>query len=1027
MIYSLGLDLGPTSIGWAIIDDPDSPAPKLIRAGVRIFPEGVDRDKKGLEVSKMTARRMARQMRRQHDRRNRRKGWLLALLTQCGLFPKDTLSRLKIFCVSPWQLRAKGLDEQLTPEEFGRVLIHLNMRRGFNARRKEGNKKESSDTAKSIGELQEKIEKAGCRTVGEYLAPLEAKLPLRNRRPDEEFRIINRQMLEHEFDLLWKKQAEFHPTLLTPEVRKRVHKAIFFQRPLKDCSDKIGACELEPTEKRASRASWHAQQARLLQDINNITVSRAGTPEDALHREHTARWRKNPEDLSEAERESLIAELDKVKELKTEKIRKILKLGELDSISLDDGKVSKITGNLAEYYLRDVFGKKVKERPEFYRETVWDSLLKDEEDVFEAKALEWGFTEEEIEALFKHAGNMPDGYAMLSTMALKKILPALQEGARFYEAKMAAGYGEIKEEEAKDLLPPSPREISNPIVRKALVEVRKVVNEIIRKYGKPERIIVEMARETRGTANERNEQLSKNRERDADRQRIIKEIQSYGITNPSYDDILKFRLWEECDGLCPYTGKKIEIGTLLKGNEVQIEHIIPYSRSLDDSQNNKTICLTSENMVKGQRLPWEVYGHDAAKWETFQVRIRSMKRMFWRKREKFFQKNVVLDEFISRQLNDTRYISREVHKYLKQLYPQRNDNKGEKFVFVTRGDVTSHLRHLWGLNRILDTDGTGTKNREDHRHHAVDAVVIALTSGSALQKLSRKYEFKQKHERFPLPWGTFREDVEKVIHSILVSFRALRHVRGGLHEETNYGKGSEENEYVTRKKLSDLTESMIERIRDNTIRSMVMAHVADAGDLKKALKQPLFLPNRRGNPIPIRSVRITTTINKTLGMKNKDGMVYRYVEPGSNHHVAIFEFKDKKGKRKREGVVVSMFEAAQREQENKRRFKAKQPLLPIIRREHPDRPDAKFLFSLCINETVRLKDKEGNWELCRVQKLSGSEGTNIRSINLMLRPHTVSTISRKETERSVRSFDPAIVQIRKVRIDVLGNEHQASD
>ncbi|MCC6547729.1 type II CRISPR RNA-guided endonuclease Cas9 [Candidatus Sumerlaeota bacterium] len=1027
MNFSLGLDLGPTSIGWAVVENPESATPKLVRAGVRIFPEGVDRDKKGLEVSKMTARREARQMRRQHDRRNRRKSWLPELLAQCSLYPKDTLPRLRLLRMSPWQLRAKGLDHPLTAEEFGRVMIHLNMRRGFNARRKEGNKKEASNTAKSIGELQRKIEEARCRTVGEVLAGFEGRLPLRNRRPDEEFRIINREMLEREFDLLWKKQEEFHRSLLTPEIRERIHHVIFFQRKLKDCSDKIGACELEPTEKRAARASWHAQQARMLQDINNITVSRARNSQEALSQRANARWRKKPEDLSHDERRELLDALDGVKELKTEKIRKILKLGEMDFLSLEGAKVSRISCNLAECCLRDVFGKRLLERPEFYRETVWNSLIGDDEEDFEENARGWGLTEEEIEDLFKHAGNVPDGYAMLSTVALKKILPALEEGAHFSEAKIAANYGEVLEHEVKDLLPPSPREISNPIVRKALVEVRKLVNAIIRRYGKPTSIVVEMARETRGSAKERNEQLSKNRERDEDRQRIIRIIQSHGITKPSYDDVLKYRLWEECDGLCPYSGKKIEVATLLHGNEVQIEHIIPYSRSLDDSQNNKTICHTSENAIKGQKLPWEAYGHDDGKWETFQVRIRSMKKMFWRKREKFFQKNVVLDEFISRQLNDTRYISREVHKYLKQLYPGRSDNRGEKFVFVTRGDVTSHLRHLWGLNRILNASGTGEKNREDHRHHAVDAVVVALTNDATLQMLSRKIDFKQKHERFPLPWTTFREDVEKEVHSILVSFRAQRHVRGALHEETNYGKGRAENEFVTRKKLSDLTAPMIEQIRDETIRKLVQAHVADAGDLNKALKQPLFLPNKKGDPVPIRSVRVTVTGSTLLGMKDKDGNVYRYVASGSNHHVAIFEFKDRKGKRKREGVVVTMFDAAQREAENKRRHKEGRPLLPIVRREHPDRPDAKFLFSLCINEMVRLKDKDGFWELCRVQKFSGGKSGESWKLDIFFRPHTVSTIDDAETKRRIRSLDPEKTTIAKVHVDILGDEHPAHD
>ena len=170
---ALGLDLGPTSIGWALIDETSA---RILATGVRIFPEGVGRDQQGGEQSKSQARRTKRGMRRQIARRARRKRELRRLLADGGLLPNDPVELTALLAVNPYPLRARALDERLEPHELGRVLVHLNQRRGFLSNRKtdKARAKETKGMLAEISELAKAIERAGCRTVGEYLARLDA-------------------------------------------------------------------------------------------------------------------------------------------------------------------------------------------------------------------------------------------------------------------------------------------------------------------------------------------------------------------------------------------------------------------------------------------------------------------------------------------------------------------------------------------------------------------------------------------------------------------------------------------------------------------------------------------------------------------------------------------------------------------------------------------------------------------------------------------------------------------------------------
>jgi CRISPR-associated endonuclease Csn1 len=372
-----------------------------------------------------------------------------------------------------------------------------------------------------------------------------------------------------------------------------------------------------------------------------------------------------------------------------------------------------------------------------------------------------------------------------------------------------------------------PPAVTNPLVRQALVEVRKLVNAIVREFGKPHAIHVELAREVKGTASQRAQRSKDMRERELRRAAAARAIEELG-EKPTRGKIDRYLLWQEQRELCIYSGRSISPAQLF-GGEVDVDHILPESQSLDDSLMNKVVCFRSENADKGQRTVHEwLAATNPDKYEqVLQRAARLPIEIRNRKRPRFSQTSCQLDHFINRQLTDTAYITSFVVAYLKAVCPD---------VLGTKGQLTAELRHQWGLDKILSPDGTGAKNRADHRHHAVDAIVIALTDRSRLQQLARR----RSGESLPPPWPTFWNDAAATINAINVSHRARRKVAGRLHEETIYGatqKASggtkqdrpwaknwveEDGVYVLRKPLEALSLSEVERIRDERVRDCLL-------------------------------------------------------------------------------------------------------------------------------------------------------------------------------------------------------------
>lgn len=997
--FILGLDLGTNSVGWAIVDWRDGGPTKLIRAGSRVFDAGMDVDNKsGKESSRNLARRSARLIRRQHWRRGRRLKKVFHLLKHFGLLPdgkvstpedrQNFLNELdKTILASPWFsarrssvsvaeaqhvmpyiLRAAALDEPLEPFFLGRALYHLAQRRGFLSNRKETktcakDKEEEEGKVKTgIAELRKHMDGTGARTLGEYfsrLAPTEARI---------RGRWTARSMYEDEFDRIWSSQTQFHPESLTPELKKTLRSAIFFQRPLKVQKYLIGRCDLEPGERRAPAYRLSSQRFRLLHKVNDLRVLSSDGTERRL----------TPE-----ERKKLIDTLELQDDQKFPAIRKLLGLPKTTHFNLEEGGETKIPGNRTASQLYSVFGDRWIQMSSQERDRVVEYIhgFQRTDKLRAAGAKKWSLDDAAAE---KFANvTLESDYLSLSNRAIEKLLPSLEENANYHDARFNA-YGEPSENKLFDLLPPLDRwrEIRNPGVTRVLTELRKVVNAVIREYGKPAEIRIELARDLRQTKAQREKAWKKSREnqraRDKAAAKILKEV---GLSQPSNEDIRRVLLAEECNFTCPYTSRTIGMSALIgRESQYDIEHIIPFSRSLDNSLANLTLCYHEENRnVKRNQTPSEAYASNTERFQEIIKRVKQFRSDFARDKLRRFQMTTAeveqaMKDFTSRQLNDTRYATRLAADYLGQLYGGQVDPEGRRRIRATAGQVTAFLRNEWKLNVILQDGATAKggavpKSREDHRHHAVDAVVTALTDDGTIQALSRAAERApiERRRRFGVlegPWPTFVDSVRTEIEKVVVSHRPQKKVSGALHEETFYGapKGNTaKNLRRVRKPLERLSKGEVNGIVDGEIRKRVLEKLSAHGtenpaDVFTDPKNLPFLEAGDGRRIPIKSARV---FKKLPTFALGSGRSTRHVASESNHHIEIFAELDRDGREMLwDGQVVPLAEVQSR-------MRLRQPL--IVREFGPDR---KFLFSLSRGEIVECDTPSGGRNLFVLRKMS---------------------------------------------------------
>lgn len=1033
--YTLGLDLGPTSIGWALVNEK---AGKIIKTGVRIFPEGVARTNTGAEMSKNQVRREARSRRRLLQRRRRRLANLKAFLISKGLLPSDESSYALLLKLDPYELRKRALDEKVSPHELGRIFIHLGQRKGFLSNRKTDSDEEEKGIKKEMGELQANIEAEQCRTLGEYLYFQDQNFDhthFEEGQKNIRSRHTRRDMFEHEFEFIWKEQQVYHPKLLTEDLKygpvgfqnypsKRdkdslmgeasqygVHGILFFQRAMYWSVESIGKCELEKNKLCAPKADRRTQRIRIVQEVSNLRYTNFHTDE-------------KDKELTLEQKKKLVSFLWLAKEKTFKSVKKELSLPEQVVFNFEDAKRLKLKGNETDALLRarkkfgkdwDLFSDEDKTN---IVALLIDDYLSDRE--VETELKKFGLSEDEIEKVM--SVSFPTGRTSYSVKAMENLLPFLEEGMPLMGedetncAIIAAGYLR-RDQYAKGTceLLPKPPELPNPIVNQALTEVRKVVNALIKKYA-PEHnkkdnidtIRVELARDAKNGPTRRKELFFDNRKREKERERVKKELEEY-LDRPSREDINRYLLWEQQNKTCVYCGVTIGLEQLISGG-VDVDHILPRWRSLDDSMANKVTVHRACNDEKGDRTPREWL--EATNIEQYELMINNYTSMLSPyKRKKFSQEKIVVDEFAQRQLNDTKYISREVKEYLKTL--------GCK-VTTTKGQLTAELRRLWGLNSILNNREENKKSRDDHRHHAVDALVIALMNENRIHNLAHK---KGEPDQ---PWETFRFDAKDSINELIVSHKVVRGINGSLFEESILGttqkvseeervdiekrpwaKDWEEDEgtFVIRKNIEDITTlKQLEAIRDKAIRERLKTHLKNLNGSDTTIPKGSFsgcnMP-RMASGVPIKKVRMLKRSKTTRQISERRN--FQYSQTGNNHHMSFFEIEGKSGVK---AVCTTMCEVADR---NRRK-------LPLITKDIGK--GYKFLASFAINEAFTYTEK-GEEKIGKVIKTDSGRATCVSN-----------TDSKPSNEREIFSINAkqfVLMDVKKVTVNMLGELRWAND
>ena len=899
--YILGLDLGTNSIGWAVVDCEIEKTedhqgiyagykPVSLRAlNSRIFEDMLEAKTKVPKNQKRRAMRGARNRRAYY---NQRRQGLVKILLENNLLPEEysqdpekTLNGIdrryaedklgkpwsktwtpadKTYC-SPYAIRNFALEEKLEPYEFGRLLLHLQRRRGYFSNRgakyielikflnletpedddEALNDEEKKETGKVLAAIDQLSKALDGRTLGQFIwqKSQEENMPPRRvtlfefeqskvRKGKEEIERLQfraqREMYEEEFNQIWEKQNEFHK--LDDDVGQKIKDKIFHQRPLQLQKNTVGNCNIYPHRKRGAMMRLEFQEFRTLQVINNITVGEK--PLTAEQRNTLLKATNNPDNLNDKGRISW-KEAAQILGVKPKAIN--YNRGGDDG----EGKTGLFGNRTAQAISRSIGVDAWRKLDHDQKSNLVEDLLTihDPKNLYQRliKPSPWGFSRyQQGDDLTQGAlglvmnGQLEEGYGKHSIKAIKELLPHMRKGVDYYAAMEKIGKREsitkeIKGTEGIFLLEHEDiPNIANPTVQKALFEVRRVVNAIVKRYGKPAIIRMEMARDMKSSKKHRKEittQQKANRKANEDAE---KEILKYrkdgnvsldavrgGLRRVSIKDRQKYKMWKEQEEQCPYCQRRIGINELFSG-AAEIEHILPYT-GFRQSYMNTVLSCRSCNATKGKKTPYEAWGHEKSRWEKIEKFSKGTKTLPSPKREKILKKEHSPeneDNFVERQLNDTRYIATAVKKVL---------GKYGAPVDVNSGGATSELRRELGLNKVLPKEpdsgpyeidketgelllykaNKAEKSRQDHRHHAVDAFVVAITDRAMLQAMIKTHQKEQDNKTFSSS-RTKEEDkikekhweniLSKKLNATVVSHMTKRKVWGALHDETLYGK-----------------------------------------------------------------------------------------------------------------------------------------------------------------------------------------------------------------------------------------------
>lgn len=1052
--YTLGLDIGIASVGWAVLENNIDGEPiKIERLGVRIF-DKAGQPKTGASLAE--PRREARGQRRTIRRRRHRKDRIKQLIQQNGIMTRVEMAEMfehLQFETSVYELRVQALERALTKQEFVRVLIHLAQRRGYksNSKSEEAKDKENGKVKSAISENKKCMEENGYRTIGEMLLnddrfwecnPDGTKIFVPHNHPDDYRTTVERSMVEDEIRLIFSRQHALGVPYATSEFEEAYLEIWGSQRNFDEgpggkspyggnmIEKMLGHCTFEKDEPRAAKGSYSAEYFRLLQDVNHLRLVKNNGESCALTREQKQIYI----DLVMKSAAASYAQLRKKLELSNDISFNMLRYG-----SDEIGKVErKKLGHMKFYHeMRKALNTVQKDAISTVSWEQRDEIARillcyKSDDKRKAQLEKLDIPREFIPALLTLSTSKT---AHLSVKALRKLIPYLEKGMTYAEACKEV-YGEQKSSITKknklslfDIEP-----INNPVVRRAVSQTIRVINAVVREYGAPEVVRVELAREM-GKPYDVRTQMTKKQEANAKRnEELRQQIKKIKGAEPTGQDIVKFKLFQDQNGVCLYSGQNLDITRLFEAGYVDVDHIIPYSISFDDSYTNKVLVRSPENRQKGNRIPADYFKSAPARWQRFETLVNTQVHN-WKKKRNLLTQALSEEQkngFKQRNLVDTQYIARVIYNLINDHLQFAETGKYDKKrrTQAVNGAITAHVRKRLGIQKI----------REDgDLHHAADAAVVACVSPGMIQKITQYTKHREcirktkegyldtetgelmtreaydaKYSpRFPAPWERFRQelearlsdnpaeeiarlhlatyDSEEEIKPVFVSRKQTHKISGAAHEAT-IRSAKKPGGSISKKPLTSLSlnkktgeiEGYYAPESDRLLYEALKKRLEEFdGNAKEAFAEPFYKPKCDGTRGPlVKKVKIyeKKTITVPVGGGNADnGSMIRvdvfYMEDDGYYYVPIYTADVIKGALPNRAVVAHKSHS-----------------------EWKVMDDKDFLFSMYPNELlyierqkeIKLKTKKGSSrqkEIARKAGLYYFKWLDIASGNLFIITH----------------------------------------
>ena len=895
MATVLGLAGGTASVGWAIIDDTNR---KIIATGTWCFDAPEDpEDHKPLNV----LRRQYRGQRRVIRRRAQRMAKIRALFVAHSLLQDHSRNALRADeDHDPWKLRAAALERPLSSQEFAIALGHIARHRGFHSVSKHNRGTDASS------DMSETLKAASCnskrlkgRTVAQ-MAVMDADWQERKRNRNDFTRTVLRSDLEAEVVRIFATQRQLGNTQATEALQSTFLPCALDQRGLQDNDDKVGFCSYEPLRRRTAKHAPSFEMFRLLTRLHSVKLlTKSGSSE-----------------LSPDQILAAAADFGVTKKLTYTDLRKRLALDSqtaFDGVQAKDEPtrdvISRTGAAAGTYILRQVLGepawKSLDAFPERLDRAVEVLTFRDDPASIAHGLAETGLDPRCIALLSEAvaAGHFVTfrGAAHVSAQAVRAINIGLRLGLPVHEATANAGYHFVATPNM-DLA-----NVADPTASKALNQVVRQAKAVISQnrhqfgdFGLPDRIHVKLSRDLGRGHEERNRIFTERRRLDQQKEPSRKRLHGLLGYEPNTEDLLRYELWQEQEGLCAYSGEAIPLlGVAATNRNFQVDYILPWGRFCDSSFHNKSLVYATAIQEKRGRTPFEWFGMFDEQWNRLSSQVEACKGMKAGKRiGHYLRQNAaeVEERFRNRNLNDSRYVCRALLHALTQIYPETEQQENQQdlhgHVFVRPGTLISELQRAW---RLKDNQWrAGNRRSRDDRSHSLDAITVAACSEDILQCFIRRAQEAEAAGNgfglsdFPEPWAGFVSQAKRLVSEVLVARPERRRMGGPVHKATIEQVRERDGATVLygRKAVDKLTLEDLDLIKDANGRNAPLAALLRTWVLSG---KPKGMPPRTSKGDVIYKVRLE--VGRKLAVKVRGGSAGR----GEMIRVDVFR-EDRRGK-----------------------------------------------------------------------------------------------------------------------------------